>query len=58
MAEFGVGILVGAGKVLRPLRFMVRDGVLLDGPLTPHQGADTSEFGWCPVFPGARWCGF
>ena len=52
-AEFSVGVLVGAGEVLRPLRFLVRDGLL-----TPHQGAATSEFGWCPVFPGARWCGF
>lgn len=39
VAEFGVGVLVVAGAVLRPLRFMVWDGVPFDGPLTPHQGA-------------------
>ena len=36
----------------------MRDGVLFDGPLTPHKGAAGSEFEWCPVFPGAHWCGF
>ena len=57
-AEFSVGVRVGAGEVLRPLRFLVRDGLLFDGLLTPHQGAAASEFGWCPVFPDARRCGF